>query len=88
MCCGSRLVERNCQHGVVCALRIRKATSFSEGGVFVPDRGDGVDTDRGGSQLIGLNLLILVTIEIISELLGLVRWRLIGYLQLLFLAIR
>jgi len=57
-CCGGGLAEGH--RGVVCALRIREATSFREGGVFVAGKGDGVDTDRCKSQLIGLNLLIFV----------------------------
>ena len=48
--------------GVVCALRIRKRPS---GGVSIRDRG-GVDVDRYGSQLIGLNLLISVTVWVES----------------------
>ena len=63
MYCGGGIAKRNYQCGVICVLRIRKATSLflEEVGVFVPDRGDRVDTDRCGSQLIGLNLLISVT---------------------------
>ena len=30
------LIEKNCQCGALCALRVKKATSFSgEGGVFI-----------------------------------------------------
>ena len=48
---------------MVCALKIKEATSFlvREGGVFIPDRGDGMDVDRRGAQLIDLNRLISVT---------------------------
>ena len=42
---GGGLTEENCQCDMVYALRIREATP-GEGGVFMPDRGDGVDMDR------------------------------------------
>jgi len=46
-CSDSGLTEKNCQHGVVCALRIQEATSFSlEEDVFIPDRGGRVDVDK------------------------------------------
>jgi len=48
MYCGGGLAEGNCQCGVAC------------GGVFIPDRGGGVNADRCRSQLIGLNLLISI----------------------------
>ena len=63
MCCGGGLKKENFQCGVVCALRIREATSFSgERGVFMPDRGGGADANRYESQVIGLNLLIFITV--------------------------
>ena len=59
---GGGLTEKNYQRCVICVLRIRETTSFLEKeAVFVPDRGGGVDENRHRSQLIGLNLLILVT---------------------------
>ena len=53
---------RNYQCGVVYALKIRESTSLlvGEGGVFIPDRGDGVDADMCGFQLLDLVLLISV----------------------------
>jgi len=59
VCFGGGLTEENCQCGIVCALRVSEAT---ERDVFVPERGDEVDTYRGRPQLIGLNLLIPITI--------------------------
>jgi len=38
-----------------------EGSNLLEGSVFVPDRGSGVGVDRCRSQLIDLNLLILIT---------------------------
>ena len=54
VCCGRRLAGENYQCDVVCELSIREASDLLFGGdIFVPDRDDGVDMDRYGSQLIG-----------------------------------
>ena len=61
MCCGGGLAEENYQCGVIYVVRIRKVTSFSlESRHIIPHKGGGVDVERCGSQLIGLNLLISI----------------------------
>ena len=59
VCFDSGLAEGNCQCGAISAPRVRGNGLFLVGGgVFIPDRGGGVNTDRCRSQLIGLNLLV------------------------------
>ena len=77
---------------VVCmrALRIREATFSLKKGAYLY-LAEAMKWMRigAGLQLLGLNMLILMTAEIISRFLRMVRWRLINcYLQLLCLAVR
>ena len=75
----------------VCALRIKGVTSISsknEMYLYLTKAVEWKWTDRA-LLLFSLNLLILVSPEIVSLLLGLVCWRFIDcYLQLFYLAVR
>ena len=74
------MTEGNYQCGVVCALRIRKVTSFfleKEAYLYLTEAVERVWIGVY-LQLLGLNLLILITVEIIFRLLDLVHWRLVG----------
>jgi len=47
------LAEEKYQHGMICALRIRKATLLlGERSVFIPDIGGGKDIDRYRSSTV------------------------------------
>ena len=46
--------------------------------VFIPDKGGGEDVNKYGSQLVGLNLIIYVTVWVESQQLRLTHWRVIG----------
>ena len=64
---GSGLAEENFQCGAVCAPKVRENDLFIVGGgVFIPDRGGGANADRYESQLIGLNILVVVIVWVES----------------------